>query len=199
MKAEGDLPALVGSRICHDLVSPLGAIGNGVELLELSGMEPTPEMQLIAESVAAAQARLRFFGIAYGTARTGAALSATDITAMLDALSRSGRLTYAWTGAEDVPRPAAKVIFLLLQCLESALPYGGRITVSLTEAGWHIVAEADRMMIDETLWAGLTANQPPPVTAAQVQFALLPAALAATSTRLALDMTPQRISARFRL
>ncbi len=41
-----DLIALVGSRICHDLVSPLGAIGNGVELLAMAGAMPGPELAL---------------------------------------------------------------------------------------------------------------------------------------------------------
>ena len=43
-----NLATLIGSRICHDLISPIGAIHNGLELLELSGgMSQTPEMQLI--------------------------------------------------------------------------------------------------------------------------------------------------------
>ena len=63
-----DLTALVGSRICHDLISPLGAIGNGLELLQLSGLPQGPEWALIAESVENASARIRFFRIAYGAA-----------------------------------------------------------------------------------------------------------------------------------
>ena len=58
-----ELAALIGSRICHDLVSPIGAIGNGVELLAMAGAAG-PEVRLIAESVAAANARIRFFRIA---------------------------------------------------------------------------------------------------------------------------------------
>ncbi|CRK74395.1 hypothetical protein [Nereida ignava] len=54
-----DLSALVGSRICHDLISPLGAIANGVELMALTGAEQTPEMLLIAESVEAAVTKVR--------------------------------------------------------------------------------------------------------------------------------------------
>ena len=46
-----DLAGLVGSRLCHDLISPIGAIGNGLELLELSGSAPTEEIALIRASV----------------------------------------------------------------------------------------------------------------------------------------------------
>ena len=52
-----DLSALIGSRICHDLISPIGAIGNGVELLMMEG-RAGPEVALIAESVAAANAQI---------------------------------------------------------------------------------------------------------------------------------------------
>ena len=61
-----ELNDLIGSRICHDLISPLGAIGNGVELLTMSGMTEVPEMTLISESVENANARIRFFRIAFG-------------------------------------------------------------------------------------------------------------------------------------
>ena len=62
-----DLSALIGSRICHDLINPLGAIANGVELIALTVAEQTPEMLLFAESVEAANARIEFFRLAYGT------------------------------------------------------------------------------------------------------------------------------------
>ena len=54
-----DITGLVGARICHDLISPIGAIGNGIELLGLTGVAPGPEMQLISDSAAGAQARVR--------------------------------------------------------------------------------------------------------------------------------------------
>ena len=56
---EADLASLVAARLCHDLVSPLGAIGNGVELIEMGGQPASgksPEMALISDSVAAARA-----------------------------------------------------------------------------------------------------------------------------------------------
>lgn len=57
---QADLAGLVGSRLCHDLVSPLGAIGNGIELLSLSpgmaAVTASPEMALINDALAAARA-----------------------------------------------------------------------------------------------------------------------------------------------
>ena len=63
-----DLGAKVASRICHDLANPLGAIANGLELLLLPGLEPTPEMSLLQDSVASASARIRWFRLAFGPA-----------------------------------------------------------------------------------------------------------------------------------
>ena len=54
-----NLAALIGSRICHDLISPIGAINNGLELLGMSGGNSSPEMDLIQESVGNASARIR--------------------------------------------------------------------------------------------------------------------------------------------
>lgn len=53
--------ALIGSRICHDLISPIGAINNGLELIEMSAPSLGPEMALISDSVTSASARIRFF------------------------------------------------------------------------------------------------------------------------------------------
>jgi len=64
-----DLSALVASRLRHDLGNPLGAVSNGVELLQMSGMANSPEMALIADALRDTEARLRFFRIAYGAAR----------------------------------------------------------------------------------------------------------------------------------
>ena len=61
-----NIGALIGSRICHDLISPIGAINNGLELLSMSDERDGPEFDLITESVGNASARIRFFRIAYG-------------------------------------------------------------------------------------------------------------------------------------
>lgn len=63
-----NINALIGSRICHDLINPLGAIGNGIELLSLSGMAASPEMTLVQDSVNNATARVKFLRLAFGDA-----------------------------------------------------------------------------------------------------------------------------------
>ena len=124
------LTDLIGSRICHDLISPLGAISNGVELLSMSGGPVGPEMNLISESVENANARIRFFRIAFGAAKATQIIGQSEVTSILQDLSRGGRLVTDWQAAGDMSRQYVKLAFLLHQCFESAMPWGGKITVS---------------------------------------------------------------------
>ncbi|MGZ9812375.1 histidine phosphotransferase family protein [Pseudoroseicyclus sp. H15] len=194
-----DLAALVGSRICHDLISPLGAIGNGVELMGMSGRMDGPEMELIGESVEAANARLRFFRIAFGSASAGAVISRSEIVSTLAAVSRSGRIGYEWGVEGEVQRREVKVIFLLLQCLETAMPFGGDIGITRNEVGrWRLSAEGRDMRIADDLWESLQGRparvDPSPGT---VQFLLVPEVMEAFDLSLALKLGEGRIIAQF--
>jgi len=168
-----DFAALIGSRICHDLISPLGAIGNGVELLSMSGAGGGPELALIADSVANANARIRFFRIAYGAA--AGEVAEAEIRSILTGMADGGRVAIDWRIAGPVSRARAKLAFLALQCLETALPFGGTVTVTVAGAVWEARADGARLAVDAALWSNLTAPAPDPaITPAQLQFALLP-------------------------
>lgn len=198
MRTRTDLTALVGSRICHDLVSPLGAIGNGVELLGLTGIPESPEMALIAESVENANARLRFFRIAYGAAAADQKIGRAEIAGTLAAATRGGRISFFWDAPGDQPRAEVRAVFLLLQCLESALPHGGDVHVERDGNLWTVTGESPRLRIDAELWDSLlNPRMRVAVTAAQVQFALLPEVLADLARKLALQLSPDRITVRF--
>ena len=138
-----DLTALIGSRICHDLISPIGAIGNGVELLMMDGVTKGPEIALIAESVANANARIRFFRVAFGASSTDQRIGRPEVLAILSDLTRGGRLSIDWRGPADLPRREVKLAFLLIQCLESAMAFGGK--------GFDGML-AQRMAICKSLW-----------------------------------------------
>jgi histidine phosphotransferase ChpT len=168
-----DLVALVGSRLCHDLISPLGAIGNGVELLMLSDLSVSPELQLVAESVGNATARLKFFRLAFGQAGAEQRMGRTEIVALLADLARGNRLRFDWQVEGDQPRQEVKLAFLALLCLEAALPWGGVIAVGKSGEAWNLSASAGRVKPDPALWAQLDGIDGS-VTPAQVQFALLP-------------------------
>ena len=170
-----DLSALIGSRICHDLISPISAIGNGVELMQLSGVEQTPEIELIAQSVKNANARIRFFRIAFGGRGSQTSISRTEISDILRTISDGNRLSYDWPMVQDQPRDNVQLVFLALLCVETAMPFGGSIEIQTHDQNFEIHATADRIKIDKDQWNALRDR---PVTAdlsaSHVQFALLP-------------------------
>lgn len=153
MSAEPDLAALLGSRLCHDLIGPIGAIGNGVELLLLSRGATTDEVALLSESVTALTARLRFFRVAFGLARPEQTITRTEVKAILADLHPSGRITIDWVTTPDLPRPEVKVAFLLLLCAEQSLRGAGSVRVLRDELGWSITIASARLNPDPRLWS----------------------------------------------
>lgn len=195
---EPDLNALIGSRICHDLISPLGAIGNGVELLNMSGLSIGPEMALISESVENANARIRFFRVAFGAAGTEAMTGRTEAASILDGLYRTGRLRVRWAVTGNQPRRLVKLAFLALQAMESALVWGGEVVIEAEDGAWRLTGEGERVKIDEGLWALATGQaKAAELAAADVHFALLPLAAASEGRNVTLDHDGTRITVSF--
>ena len=193
-----DLTDLIGSRICHDLISPLGAISNGVELLSMSGGPVGPEMSLISESIENANARIRFFRIAFGAANPGQVIGQPEVASILRDLSRGGRLNTDWQAQGDMSRQQVKLAFLLLQCFESAMPWGGKITVSSVGDQWGLYGQADKMRIVQELWDVLAGSADAPnLEAASVHFALAPLAAQAMHRTLAVETSESSARVRF--
>ena len=177
--AGADLSALVSARLCHDLISPMGAIGNGLELMQLSQLTTSAEVELIAGSLGSAIAKLRFFRIAFGPAEAQARLAGDEIRAVADAMF-PGRFTVSWTGAPaDVDRATGKLVCLALLCLEKSLPMGGTATVCVEGEAIEITAQGRRLAPPADLWALAAGATPGPLRSDGVQFALLGATLAA--------------------
>ncbi len=198
MAEKPDLAALIGSRICHDLISPIGAIGNGVELMMMDGGGQSAELSLIAESVANANARIRYFRVAFGSASGDQRIARSEVMSILTDLSRGGRLVYAWDSAADLSRRDVRLVFLLLLCLETAMAYGGRIQISFNGSGWQINAEAARLKIDPALWEILTEPAAPAVIGpSHVHFALVPEELQRQARRLVTELKETSIRLSF--
>lgn len=177
------IAALIGSRICHDLISPIGAVNNGLELLELSGAAASPELSLVADSVAHANARIRFFRLAFGVACKDQETGAEEVNSILKDLHSDDRTKIGDFPGGHYPRPEVRAVMLAFLCAEQAVPYGGSITIEQTRDSWIVRAKAERLNADTALWDMLNGIQgsalPPP---AHVQFLILPAA--ATDARL---------------
>jgi histidine phosphotransferase ChpT len=193
------LAALVGSRICHDLISPVGAIQNGVELLAMEG-RAGPELALIEDSVKNASARIRFMRVAFGLAGEGQPISRTEIMGTLADMSRAGRVRYDWILDEDCLRAEAQQVFLAMMCLESAMPRGGTIVARRVEESWAIAGPAEMDRPSTAMWALLQGKPGEDPLPAHVQFAILPMVLVAHAQQISittgdasvtLQITPQ--------
>ncbi len=133
-----DLAALLCSRVCHDVISPVGAIVNGLEVLE---DEKDPEMrevaiELIKRSAASASARLQFCRLAFGAAGSvGAAGDTGDAEAVMRGLIANDRTTLAWNPARQfAPKNKVKLLLNLGLIALSAIPRGGVVTVDFIGA-----------------------------------------------------------------
>lgn len=147
------LADLVASRLCHDLVNPLGAIGNGVELLEMTGKAEGPEMALIRDAVRAAEARIRLFRLAFGGAGPGQVTSLREAKLVVDSYFHQSRVTAVWMPTADRSRQETKMAMLMLLCAETALPMGGTVRVGPDATGnWQLEAAGPRLNVDEELW-----------------------------------------------
>ncbi|MBB6253841.1 histidine phosphotransferase family protein [Nitrospirillum iridis] len=124
---------LLCSRLCHDLISPVGAIANGVELIEEMGKSMADEaMSLIADSADQAARRLRLFRLAYGSAGNSGAFTAPEARTVLGAWFRGGRVRLDWP-ADVMPKPDNGVLKLALNLgllAEEALPHGGVVAIA---------------------------------------------------------------------
>jgi len=172
-----DLADLVASRLCHDLVNPLGAIGNGVELLDMTGKADGPEVDLIRDAVRAAQARIRLFRLAFGGAGPSQMTSLREARMVVDGYFHQSRISAVWTAQDDRPRQETKMALLMLLCAEAALPMGGTVRIGPDGSGnWLMEAEGPRLMVDEGLWGVLRLDAPAEGRAlrpAEAQFPVL--------------------------
>jgi histidine phosphotransferase ChpT len=192
-----NLSALIGSRICHDLISPIGAINNGLELLGMSGGTPGPEMDLIHESVGNASARIRFFRVAFGAAGEQM-MGRAEIVSILKDVGQGARLHVAWGPMDAQPRSSVRLVFLALLCVETAMPYGGRVEISQDDGRWLLHGHADKLNIDQKMWDILaTKDAPNDLRPSQVQFALLPLIASDVNRRVATEITETEVRVRF--
>ena len=195
MDIQKDIAALVGSRICHDLISPLGAIGNGVELLGMAGQLDGPEMALIHESVQNANARIRFFRIAFGATRKGQTIGHDEICSIINDLNKGGRIQIEWVSGNQLPRDQVKLAFLLIQCFETAMPFGGNVTISHQQGQWSLNGTAERLKIEQNLWEMLVSTDSGhDISPANVHFAIVASALQQTGRVLQTDLNETAIS-----
>lgn len=188
-----EMNALLGSRICHDLISPIGAIGNGVELLQMSGVGNSAELSLISESVENANARIRLFRVAFGAAAPDQRIARREVEGILASMGASRGIDFHWPLESDILRDEARLIFLLLLCCESALPRGGGVTVETGHGPIAIACEAERLRVEEAAWRLLEEPMAELPSAADIHFPLARHAAESIGRRIATKTGETRI------
>lgn len=137
LKLDYRVAELLFSRFCHDLVGPVGATVNGVELIEEMGMSSAGDaLSLLSSSARIASKRLRVYRIAYGVAAGAALNSFQDAEALIRDFLDGDKVTITWLNANDVAgldpnRWTFKLILNILLCAKEALPRGGAVTFSV--------------------------------------------------------------------
>jgi len=130
-----DLAALLCSRVCHDAVGPIGAIVNGLELLDEDNSPETQELslELIRKSARQASARLQFARIAFGAA--GSAGSSVDLgyaQQLTTQLMADEKVTLEWnTPRLFVEKNRVKLLMNLCVIALASVPLGGTIAVTM--------------------------------------------------------------------
>ncbi|RUW26789.1 histidine phosphotransferase [Mesorhizobium sp. M4B.F.Ca.ET.215.01.1.1] len=127
-----DLAALLCSRVCHDIISPVGAINNGLELLDEGGADEDA-MKLIRQSARNASARLQFARIAFGAAGSaGMMIDTGDAEAVAIAFLKNEKPELVWNGARALlPKNKVKLLLNLILVANAAIPRGGKLVVTL--------------------------------------------------------------------
>ena len=128
-----DLAALLCSRVCHDLISPVGAIVNGLEVLEEEKDEATKEfaLDLIKKSARTASAKLQFCRIAFGAAGSaGAQIDLGDAETIARGFLEDEKTKLAWNLPRALsPKNRVKLLLNMLVIAGQGIPRGGVLTV----------------------------------------------------------------------
>ena len=164
-----DLASLLCSRLCHDLMSPVGALNNGIELL---ADEQDPDMrekclELLADSARASANKLKFFRIAFGAGGGfGDAIDTHEAEAALEGVfGPERRIELGWMVTNDkLPKGAVKLLLNLALIAGDALVRGGRLDIGAehTDGSLELAirAEGTRVLLDGTLRETLTNGAP---------------------------------------
>ena len=173
MTEKPDITALVTARICHDLASPIGAIGNGVELVELRGKSLGEEGELVKASVNATVAKLKLFRIAFGQFHAEEMLNAAEISAVQTDWNITGRIHVNFA-PKKMRKTNMKTCLLILQSIQVAMSQGAKVMIAIEEGRTIIRAIGPKVTFDEALWSALTHRHiTPDLPPKHVQFALL--------------------------
>jgi len=162
------LAALLCTRICHDLINPVGALGNAFEVLDdesNSGMFDDA-MDLLRTSSKKIDGKLRYLRLAFGAGGSAPGVIALDeIKSLSDGMFLDSKAELVWERASDaVEKNAARLVMNLIMLAQQAAFRGGEVKVSIAETGEDtqvtVVAAGRRAALDDANIAALKGKAP---------------------------------------
>jgi histidine phosphotransferase ChpT len=162
-----DLAALLCSRVCHDLINPVGAIMNGLEVMEDDSDEETKTfaLDLIKKSARTASAKLQFCRIAFGAAGSaGAQIDTGDAENVARGMLEDGKIKIGWNLPRALlPKNRVKLLLNILLIAGHAIPRGGELTVDPVgegeTMGFRVVASGLNARVPQAM-PGLLTGEP---------------------------------------
>src|SRR6201985_2234696 len=172
-----ELAALLCSRVCHDLISPVGAIVNALEVLDDSNKPEDREfaLELIRKSSKTASARLQFCRLAFGAAgSSGAQIDLGDALNMAKGHIEDGKCTITWNLPRLLlPKNRVKLLLNMLIIAQQTIPRGGMLTVDPIGEGeamaFRVTAAGLNARLPQNIVTLLGSDQGPSVDAHAVQ------------------------------
>ncbi|MGO8915138.1 MAG: histidine phosphotransferase family protein [Stellaceae bacterium] len=151
---------LLNARLCHELVSPVGAINNGVELLDDDDPEFVRDaIRLIGQSARKAGQRLQFYRFAYGTTTSAGGSAAGSGRDLAIGLLEGGKVRCDWSAeAATLPLDWQRLACNMLVLAAEALPRGGAVLIRPLRAGAsgiEVTAEGDSVNLSPEMRAAL--------------------------------------------
>jgi histidine phosphotransferase ChpT len=155
-----DLAALLCSRVCHDVISPVGAIANGLELMddpETDAEMKATALDMVRSSAKTATAKLKFCRIAFGAAGSaGALIDLTEAGEVARAFVGEEKVKLDWQAPrENRPKQEVKLLLNMLLIALAGIPRGGVVTVTADGSNLAVRAKGERAKINEALASAL--------------------------------------------
>lgn len=162
------LAALMSARICHDLVSPIGALGAAIEVLDDEGNAEMHEdaIELIKLSARQASAKLQFLRLAFGAGGSAPGIIATtELQKLAGGVFGDGKVELVWQSCPNgVDKLAARILLNLIMLAVQAVPRGGNVTITAVQndsgAQLQLAANGPKARLAEMVTTTLAGGAP---------------------------------------
>jgi histidine phosphotransferase ChpT len=151
-----DLSALLCSRVCHDIISPVGAIANGLELMddpEVDAEMKSTALDMVRSSAKTATAKLKFCRIAFGASGSaGAHIDLGEAGEIAKAFVGDEKIRLDWQAPrENRPKAEVKLILNMMMLAMAGIPRGGVVTVGVEGRAFEVTAQGERAKVPQAM------------------------------------------------